>query len=180
MGTHSRKGVLFTATVLAVVLALASAAFACTEFRGKMVVTGGGGTSTVYGNGSSMGYSTTCTSSAGAKGSSGSSITVTVSSASSTCNSKTLPQYNDYKVTFLLGAVYVSGSRKHDCMYNGGHPYTVPLGSMSVDSTGYGTGSYKLPSGLTANKTGEWSGVCVSDPVYNPSLYGNQAPITII
>lgn len=184
MRRNTPKGLVFGFSVVALVLALTSVAFACTEFRGKMVVTGGGGTSTVYGNGSSMGYSSTCSSTAGAKGSSGSTITVTVSSASSTCNSKTLPAYSNYKVTFIGGGAYTwNGSgwaRQKDCMYNGGDVGTTTIGSMSVSSTGYGTGSYSLPSGLTKNSSSDLSAVCVSDPVYNPSLYGNQAPIAII
>lgn len=50
----NRKAMVFGVTVLGVMLALASVAFACTIFKGKFVVTAGGGTSKAWGKNSGM------------------------------------------------------------------------------------------------------------------------------
>lgn len=187
MRTQHRRGLLFGFTVVAAVLALTSAAWACTVFKGKLTLQGNASTSTVTatGNNSGMGFCSITNSYAYSNGSGGS-VKVTVGPASSTCGGHKLPATGSetnlaYKVTYVDYGFYNS-SLNRDCMYNGGHSTRIVLGDITVDSNGNGGGGwYSIPGSHPAQNGSPYeAGVCVSDTKYGPSLYGIQAPLVIL
>lgn len=177
---------MFGFTAVVTILALASAAFACTEFRGTMTVQGDVSTSTVtvIGNGTSMNY---CSRSGKAYAYKDfGDVKITVSPASSSCGGHKLPGPYTYTATFLQDAYY-NGTRYYDCMAVGGDTGTVKIkddngsSGFPVDANGNGGPKwFNLPNGLLSGYgTPYEAGVCVSDTTYSPSLYGNQAPVVI-
>ncbi len=181
------RGAMFVATVLMVVLGVTSAAWACTVFVGSITLQGNASTSTItfYGNGTSMGHS--CLSGNGAAANSPGSVKVTVRGINNSCGNHKLPSAYTYGVSFISngfdGNIY---DTSRDCMWNGGHPDRIALfnssgsSTISVDSTGFGSGTYKLPSGLPKNSFPDEAAVCVSDKNTSPSTYGNAAPLAIV
>jgi len=177
--------------VAGVVLLASSAAFACTAWKGKMVVTGGGGSTTVIGTASAMQYCSKPADNAaapggGAHGSSGSSITIAVSGA--TCGSTAHLAKNTYFVNFVGGKAYsytlnatthkrVYSSFKADCMKAGNGVVPLSPATLSVPDSGVASGTFKLPAGLSKNGPSDASAVCVSD---NGAYQGNQAPLVIV
>jgi hypothetical protein len=183
-----RKGALFVATVLMLVLGITSAAWACTVFVGSMTLKGNASTSSItfYGNGTSMGHK--CKAGTGTSANSPGSVTVTVRGTNTTnCGASKLPSSYTYGVTFISdgfnGDIY---DTSRDCMWNGGHSQSIILynssgsSTIGVDSTGYGTGTYNLPSGLPANSSPNEAAVCVSDKNTNPSTYANAARLVVL
>lgn len=182
MRSPSRKGVVFTFTAVAAVLAISSAAFACTVYRGKMTVQGSGGTGTTYaiGNNSGMAY---CSNTPAAKTGNGAevpnatpggTITVTVAPVS-ICKGgllgmtpNQLPSGTTYQITWLAGRGIPQGGSV-DCMVSNGDNGTHINGSdMTVSSSGDGadTSDTFIPS------VGENS-VCVGK---HGHAYGMQVP----
>lgn len=178
------RRVLFGFTVAVVILGLSSAAWACTVFKGQMKVRGdwpGHETHvvTAVGNNTGMGWCS-LTGHANANGvyDSGNDIYVEVSQAPSSCGGHKLPSNLNYDVTYVDYGFY-KRTLYRDCMAVGGHSKTVKIGDISVDSNGFGSGYYNIPAGPVQDGAPWEAGVCVSDINYNPSLYGNQAPVII-
>ncbi len=184
-------------SVLAAFLALSSAAYACTTFYGKITVTGTSGSTTAYGNQTTHGYCSGPVSNSpnGAKAHSSDSITVAVASGTASCPISGALPGKTYDVNFLnttsaytcsstcatTGTTYTPGANfttTDNCMddTNGNPAHGSRLGTMSVNSSGTGSGSYTLPSSLTNNGSTNASNVCVSD---NTGLNGIEAPIII-
>lgn len=188
-----RRGALLGFTVMAVVLGLASTAWACTVFKGQMKVRGDwpgheSHTVTAVGNNSGMGWCS-LTGHANADGvyDSSNDIYVEVSQAPSSCGGHKLPASGTdlgsagllkYAVTYVDYG-FKSRSLYRNCMAVGGHSNTVKVGDIKVDSSGFGSGYYNIPGGPVQDGSPWEAGVCVSDTNYNPSLYGNQAPVII-
>ncbi len=221
----NRKGMAFGAMAAATVLSVASAAFACTAYKGTGKVenvdqTNNAGHTIAKGNGSGMGYcsgypkddmSTGVARPANAQV--GDSITVTVSANSSTdCNTTKLAagtnlyrvMFVNYERQFVKGRyVDVPGFDKStsgaytlraDCMTpNNAGVVTISSQvsgdggfTFDVDSTGYGTGTYTVPSITTNPNNGgavrpntatDASAICISD---NGAYTGNQVPLRIV
>jgi hypothetical protein len=163
-------------------------------FRGKLTVQGDAysNTATAVGNNSGMGWcgSNGLTGDAFANDTGGD-VKVTVGPAS-TClksGSNKLPATGSiastygYRVTYVDYGFYNRGLNR-DCMANGGDPNTIDLGSISVNSSGNGGGTwYSIPGSgpIQDHFKGPWeAGVCVSDDYYSTSLYGIQAPLSVI
>ncbi|MEN3316349.1 MAG: hypothetical protein V7605_2583 [Acidimicrobiaceae bacterium] len=171
-------------------LMVSSAAFACTAFKGQMVVTGGGGSTTVVGTGGGMQYCKPPADNAaapggGAHGTSGSSITIALSPA--TCGVSMKLTKNLYNVNFSNGAAYnftinanthkrKYGAYKTDCMSRGAGVVALTPGTLSVPDSGIASGTFTLPGGLTKNGPSDASAVCVADA---HAFQGMQAPIII-
>ena len=178
---------LFGFALIATVLSLSSAAFACTVYKGKLTLQGDQSTSTVtaVGNNSNMGYCSISNSYAYANDVSGR-VKVTVAPAS-TClvnGSNKLPATTStlkYAVTYISYA-FNNSSMVKDCMAVGGDAGTTKIGDITIDSNGNGGGVwYNLPSPLPIQNGSPYeAGVCVSDTKYSPSLYGIQAPLVVI
>lgn len=198
---RSRRFAVGGALAVGLALAMASAAFACTVFLGRMTVWGDADTNgdgsgfdsraTVVGNATGMGY---CSMSGYAysypAGSNDIYIRVEAYGGSTNCPASKLPATGsdprgdgiklDYDVTYVNYGFYNS-SLYRDCMAVGGHTSTVKIGDITVDSNGLGGGYYGIPDGAPAQDgTPYEAGVCVSDTNYSPSLYGNQAPVVVL
>ena len=182
-----RRALLGGATVVAVTMALCSAAFACTIFRGKFIVQGSGSNAgKVYaiGANSGMNYCSAGfpTGTARAPRNGGTVTVSVVKNKNSACPTGTpggrLPS-KMYDINFLNGpAHFVTPDRdwQLDCMSGIAGP--VKIGQMNVDQ--YGRGGPKtlsLPSNLAPNGPNDESAVCISD---STGTYGNQVPITIL
>lgn len=192
----------FGATV--VVLAMASVAYACTTYKGRMTVTinsgsdGHGHDSTAaVGSNSGMSYCSTLPSGWGSSsnpkgqahlGTAGGNITVTVAAQDDVCKSLAITGTNRlsngtdvYNVNFNPGKMFTSTTshnapyvRFNDCMNN--EPGNVVLDSNFDVSGGAGSGSYNIGS-QTANATGEDGGVCVAR---DGNGEGMQVPLTVV
>jgi hypothetical protein len=177
--------------VVGVALMVSSTAYACTAFRGKMVVSGGGGSTTVVGTGGGMQYCNKPVDNAaapggGAHGSSGSAITISVSPA--TCGMTTQLVKNVYNVNFVNGSAYtfkinatshkrVYSAYKLDCMSRGAGVVGLTPSTLAVPDSGVASGSFTLPGGLTKNGPSDASAVCVADV---HAFQGMQSPIMIV
>ncbi|HSH60676.1 MAG TPA: hypothetical protein VK988_13755 [Acidimicrobiales bacterium] len=187
------------------VMALSSAALACTAFKGKMTVQGDASTtqSIVYGDGSGMNY---CGGNGGAKASrladSTADIAVgiypnTLSGCTNRLGGSSGATYDvnfmredtagnaPYKTDSSGNFIIQSGTT--DCM-SPTLPGAVKIGTITVDSSGFsldtsgarGTRVYGFGGDYRANDTsppGDASGVCVSD---STGTFGNEAPIYLI
>lgn len=187
MRTNSRKRATFVATVLMVVLGVASTAWACTVFLGSMTVQGNASSSTITFYGSGTGMTHSCLSGTGASATSPGSVKVTVRGINNSCGNHKLPSNYTYGVSFISdGFNGNTFDTTKNCMWNGGTTGRIALknssgsSTISVDSTGFGTGTYNLPSGLPKNSYPNEAAVCVSDKNTSPSTYGNAAPLAII
>lgn len=188
---RTRKIVIGGAAGVAAIMLLASSAYACTVFRGKMTVTGGGGSTFATGNNSSMSWcaapadNASASSGGGAKGADGSSITVTIQPGD--CNTSSPSSRSDYDINFYNGKAFTytisstTGKRVYstwlvDCM-SPRDAGVVNLGYGGVYTNGT-TKSWTvaLPSVTNANASGQASAVCFSDRFGNN---GNQVPILI-
>ncbi|MEO7836592.1 MAG: hypothetical protein ABIS21_02985, partial [Acidimicrobiales bacterium] len=171
-------------------MALGSSALACVTFTGKMVVKGnrGIGEVTNVGNGQGMGF---C---AGyplgkAKATLGGSVTVTVSkNPKEACNPGVRLPEGTYVVSYAVTGAFtrsdptdksnVDGTRQRVTNCNPSVGVNVrPIGTMSVDSLGKGTGTFTLPSdfGTVSGPTDE-AAICVLDEFLEGNV-GNQAPL---
>jgi hypothetical protein len=171
------KAMLFGTTVLAVILAAASVASACTSFRGRMIVTGDSSSfSQVIGDNTFN--MTHCYFDPGAQtNNSGGSFTVEIRtwSGGSGCNATTLPDAT-YDVNVANDIYSYPGySRIGDCMNRSGAPLSgSEAGKITVSSGAAAKKAFPVPAGLAADGPSDESAVCVSD--YNGN-YGNFAPI---
>lgn len=146
-----RRGLLFSSTVGAVVLALGGTAFACVTFMGQATVAGHDGSTTVVGTGNSHGYCTQPTTAAA--GHLADSITATVKPA--TCNglNHQLPdglyevRYNNAKSYTKSGTAWnmISGT---GCFNSANAATTSILGTFTILSgSGSWTGKLGDPAG---------------------------------
>lgn len=195
MSKNRRRGVLFGLTVASVALSLTSVAWACTVFKGKITLQGNASTSTVTYVGDNKGMAHCANSNSYAYANTPGTVKVTVAGVSSSCSGTHKLPISDtnfsslsYGVTYIQNGFY---NGKYDpnrnCMWNGGSSGRIALydsnGSarISIDSTGYGTSTKKLPSGLAKQDGAPYEGaVCVSDMNYGTSLYGNAAPLVVL
>lgn len=182
MGRDTRRRLLVGSTVVGVSLALCSAAFACTVFRGKFTVTGSGanpGKVISVGNNAGMQYCPGFPTGTASAPTTGATVTVKVVKAkNSSCPLSRLPA-NTYDINFLNGPAHFKSPDRDwqlDCMSGIAGP--VKIGQLKINQ--YGAGGPKtlaLPSGLVANGPNDESAVCISDA---GGAYGNQVPITIL
>jgi hypothetical protein len=154
----SRRRMTFATAVVAGVMALASAAFACTVYKGTMIVTDArGNTSQGTGSGLSMGFCSGTTNTSAADIGRGESFTIDVepfvgSGSQQSCTNK----LNDD----LYDVNYSSSSSTGDCM--SGDPAAVLIaedGLQTVNGSDSGNNSFVLPSNAPVGA----SGICVSD-----------------
>lgn len=158
----SRKRVMLGFGVVVSVMALAAAAYACTAYKGTFTVTPTGGTgsgvSSAVGNGTGMNY---CSTSWGATfASTGQAFNASVSAGG--CATAGQLKNGTYTVN------YFPGDSSNDCMNPGG----IPLGTMSVNSAGSGSGSYNLAHAVPGSGQ-----ICVSDLTAGQ---GNQLQVNVV
>ncbi|HSH62343.1 MAG TPA: hypothetical protein VK988_22365 [Acidimicrobiales bacterium] len=174
-------------SVVAVLLAMASTAYACTIFQGSITITGNGtapagfptagnGSSVAWGSGKNMTYCVGGNPTGYAYAQDGSAGTATVAVAEHACagtadTDDQLPA-GTYDVNFLNQGAFTNYSNRNwvqDCMsdsISGGgstNPAvqaaaTYKVGSMTVDSTGSGTSTVNL-NALLPNTTTSPSGL---------------------
>jgi hypothetical protein len=198
MGRGNRRGLLFGSAVVAIALALASTAWACTTFKGRMTVTdANGNSSTVVGDGSGMDFCDTGfgdkvpAADTGATGRSGSQITVSVAEETCAATGKFKLDPGEYDVNFVNWVREQGQTKSGFNSTDGGATYNwwadcmsgilgaqYNLGTLTVGDLGSGKGGYSLPSDpLTVNDPAtDQSAVCVSSPGGGQGL---QAPILI-
>lgn len=189
MRAPHRRTLLFGVVPAAVVLAVASAAFACTTYKGYMTVTGSDGAFvTSYGGNSGMTQS--FDKGVGPDVTRGAETFVVEVGAYN--GHKLTAASNPYEILFWSGsaAAYddpivdyntVKRHWKNDCM-----PGTIDetlgnvtfLGHHTVSTDGSPTtSSWKLPSTARLTASGAQAAVCISDAA---AYEGNQAPIIIV
>lgn len=172
MERNIRRRLVFAASTVAVTLLLASAAFACTIFKGTMKVTAPNGSSvTAVGNNSGMAHCSV-------------SGTATVPTGNATLNIQISPTVGacasqlsngTYDIFWLNAEAYTKvPTRRYviDCM---GSPPGTKVGTVTVTS-GSGSANVNVNSLVANSPVGE-SAVCVSD---NGAFTGNQAPVTVL
>lgn len=169
----NRRGIVFAFTTGAALLASASMAVACVTFKGKMVVDGNDGDTTVVGKGNSHGYCTTGRPTTAAAGQLADSITATVSPG--TCGdggalaNHQLPdktyqvRFNNIKA-YTFGGTYWTMISGAGC-FNTAHTLTTKtVGSLVVTSgSGSWTGSLGTIPGTYQTQPGEAGNFCVGD-----------------
>lgn len=154
----SRRRMTFATAVVVGVMALTSVAFACTVYKGTMIVTdAAGNTSQETGSGLSMNYCSGTTSTSAARIARGESFTIDVepfvgSGSQKSCTDK----LNDD----LYDVNYSSSGATGDCM--SGDPAAVLIaedGLKTVNGSDSGNNSFPLPSDAPIGE----SAICVSD-----------------
>jgi hypothetical protein len=163
MGRNGRRAA-FGFGLIAVTLATASLAFACTVFKGTFTVTpdsGGGSAVTATGDNRGMAY---CTGGAPATATlpSGGGFTASVAPSTGSCASQLSTGL--YTVTWSKGT---GTPTSNDCMNLSANQ----LGTLVVTSTGSASGHYSL-----GQPSGDYQ-VCVSDPLGNQ---GEQVPVKVL
>jgi len=170
-------------------LIVASAAFACTSFKGQLKITGdGAGSGTVIATGTGSGMNYKSISAAYAKVASGGNLTYQVNADPAKATNK-LPTGRAYQLRWDPYTSATDGdfpthtAWKYDCMV-GTNGSTLGA-TVTVDSTGAGgpwvrnigsTTAHTPINGGTGLPYNE-AGACISD---SSALYGNQAPVTIL
>lgn len=153
--------------VVAVVLALASTAYACTTWQGSLTVEGTGTSSvTAHGRNFEMAY---CwygapTGTANMDDNVSGTIDLIVDQSSSACNSTKLPQ-NSYDIRWTTGTWDPNNPGVNDCMDT-----TDTNSNVSVDGNGDGTGSATFDPGSVGTIQ-----VCVVN-----GNYGMQVPVSVV
>lgn len=191
-----KKFVLVPTAAIAVLLAFATVAWACTSWKGTFDVKGNRSDSgTVQSKGGNCllgGMCQTVTSPVAKADSSNGSFTIATGAYSCgvLCTSK-LPA-GTYDVNFYNSQGAAGGYASHsnwetDCMSPVPSPptgFTTWAAAVTVNSSGvaspkspYTSLTYTLPNSLSADSSPQESAVCISDSNAN---YGNQAPLTII
>lgn len=184
MSDMRRRGTRAAVAVALVVVVLAGTAYACTNYRGKMKVTGDVGTGTVEAVGlSQSGGMNFCSDPRNTgpaeldgvpQGGSGSPVgTITIEVTVGTCNSTTTQlDAGTYTVSW-------TSNFARDCMAQvGGTPEAV-LGTFEVDTSGNGGPTdYTLPA--VATSALDTAGVCLTSTTQAGALQGNKAPINVI
>lgn len=206
MSRTARGAVSIGFGAVAILLTVASAAFACTTFLGQLTVTTGSGASTrtsiASGGGGSHAWCGT-TPQGDAQASSSQTVTVSVAVASQ-CGT-VLPN-GVYDVAFrsgdhhsCSGTCTIGGANAWTFNTGAGTDHCGPLSSPTVLGSltvvgGAGTTQVALPSGLTANSAGKAAALCVNynaantpaalntaNSVLYPGLaVGNQVPLIIV
>ncbi len=158
----TRKGMTFGTMVVAGVMILASAAFACTVYKGTMTVTAGGGSSQRTGSGMGMGYCSGTTATSNADVTSGGTFSITVQKFTGSGSTKTC---TDQLNIDWYDVNYTTAGATGDCMSSDPASILIQEGDataktgLSVDSTGSGSGSFTFPSTSHLGAIG----ICVSD-----------------
>lgn len=153
--------------VLALLLTLASAAYACTTWEGRMTVTAGGGTSEAEGNGGSMQWCDPPSGDADIADSSGQTVTVELAPGSECAFTTQLPA-KTYNIRWEAG-VWDPQSGGTNCMDS-----TDPdIGDITVDSNGNSTAAVTT-SGFDPNGASNVS-ICVEN-----GSWGNQVHIAVL
>jgi hypothetical protein len=173
-------------------LLFASAAYACTNFRGTMTVTAGSGSTKVVGSGLGMSYcagypkDNAAAPAGGAHGTSGGTIKISVA-PSTGCNTLRLAA-DTYHANFANGKAYTftvnatthkrtySGI-KIDCMNLGRGISSLTPATLSVPATGVASANFKLPGGLLKSGPSDAAAVCLAN---TGATIGLQAPIIIV
>lgn len=176
-----RRGWVVLAGGIAILLVVSSAAFACTIFRGKFVVSGPDGNKVrAVGNNTSMSWCPGFPTGTATAPANGGSITVSVAKAKDPCPTSRLPE-GRYQIRFFNGAAFTKEPLREwqvDCMAGGTSSIGVKIGKIYVNAYGAaGPKTIALPSGLVPNGPNDESAVCISDDGGN---MGNQAPLTIL
>ncbi len=204
--SNTRKPMIFGLAVAGSVVALGSAAFACTTFKGRMEVTAGAGTSKAWGKNSGM---THCPAPNDPKSvatvpTTGGNITVEIfptgtsttdcpsSQLSASKNTNPFPRHYFIYYVNRNGFVDNSGVWKWsvDCMAGSGTRLNAADGQSNeiwITSNGRsttggssapeGSRSYAVPGGQQANSATDRAGVCISD---TGAGQGNQTPLQIV
>ena len=175
------------------IVLMASVAFACTTYQGKMTVTAGGASSISQGNNNcdvscgaangSMRWCNGITLGAHVPASTGGSATVTMATTTAcVAHSPSWPEnhlagsttfdINYINVDYMLTSTTTVGN-PGDCMSWNGSGGMVNITTATTTSGGGFTKSITIPSG-TANTGSYYSGLCVSS---SNSDYGNQAGV---
>lgn len=177
----TRRGVSFAFTVAAIVIALASVAYACTTYKGRFTVSGGTGytpqTAVAKGGNTGMSFCTTAPT-ATFTGSNRPAFYANVAPSTS-CTASQLPDSPSlapYNVTYQPGPMSTG-----DCM--SGQPGNQLVGTMAVRG-GYSVNAnlqyvwYAYPQTGYSISTQPGAGdVCVSD---GGAAYGMQIPVNVI
>lgn len=183
-----RRKTMFGFSMVAWILVFASAAYACTVFKGKMTVTDPSSrVSSAQGDGGGMSHCVG-TVTDGARAASGGGTSVTVAVSAGTCmGSGSLPN-NTYDINFINHTAfdYISSAWKLDqvtgnCMSGtGGSSGTTsltPAAFTITGGTGSGSATVTIPASSADTPSTERSGVCVSD---SSGGSGNEVPIRIV
>lgn len=173
----SRNGIVGGALVAAVVLGLASVAFACSaKFNGEMKVWGGaGGTSTAIGsNASSMVYCGGWPTGA-VSVTHGKTQTLVVQALSNIDGCATLGTLGkgklglgDYYVNVVQTKAFTAGPSwkldvaNGDCM-NGATPTPRSVGTIHIDNNGNGQSTVAFSASAYVNGAQQAGGICISD-----------------
>lgn len=181
---HARRSMSFLFTTAAVILALASAAFACTTYKGRFEVSGGNGytpqTAVAKGGNTGMSFcSSPPTATFGGSNRPAFYANVSPSTSSGTCTASQLqdsPSLAPYNVTYQTGA-FSTG----DCM--SGQAGNQLVGTMAVRN-GYSVNAnlqwswYAYPqTGYTITTQPGAGSVCVSD---SSATQGMQIPVNVV
>lgn len=194
----------FAFVFVAAFLAVASFAFACTNYvGGELTIQGDqGGSSVTVGSGRGMGPlggPSICSIDGQADASAfGGSVDLTVAASADpgpagSCESHTLDPFasqlpdGTYDVTYVNGPGFnkettLTPSRGIliDCMHGGSNNVHVPivsLGTMTINTSGAGSGSYNLPDSPYINNEADESGICISDEGGQNGILG---PVNIV
>lgn len=179
MKSNQRRCALGAAFALAVVLALSSAAFACTVWQGKLTVWGvsAGSSGQVSAVGSGANNMTYCNNSdpsgqanIGSAGSATRQIKLSVGSGGA-CGDL---QGGKYFVNYLpdKSSDCMSGLRMGEFTMTGG---TTPAGGVGPFTIpGLGSDPY---SGILSTSVGGWADICIDD---ERTIFGNQVPIFLL
>ncbi|MDQ3932468.1 MAG: hypothetical protein M3252_06500 [Actinomycetota bacterium] len=192
----------------AALLLIASAAFACVQTRGKLTVTGGGGTSSATGNGNHTGpkNSEFCGPIvAGAQHTLGATpaqtVSVAVGQGTGDCANIANSPFNypgpnqvpdgQYNVLFCNGRVFQNqggtivdqtGGQHGSCYSPSVTGEVAQIGTLAV-SGGNGSGTYSIPRGVSQSGPNNYAGISIREngvtPHPGPPVV-NLAPIRII
>lgn len=192
---RSRKFITGGAAVLGGIMLLGSSAYACTTFKGKMTVTGGGGSTAATGANNPLNGMSWCSvptdnaaaPTGGAHGADGSAITVTIQPAACTLTTASPSTRTNYDINFINGKAFTytisgtTGKRVYsswilDCMSPSGGTVQNLASGKSYTMGATTSYSVSLPAVTNANASGDASAVCFSDP---NGAEGNQVPIII-
>lgn len=145
---NNRRSIVFASTVVAAVLTLGSAAFACVTFMGDVEAVGHDGSTRVVGTGNSHGYCTTGRPKTAAAGHLSDSLTITVRPGGCTdrraLSSHKLPEgtyetrFNNEKA-YDFDGTYWNMVQSTGCFLSDNAGTTTTLGTFYIDSTGNGS-----------------------------------------
>lgn len=181
MSTKHNRGLVGGTFVIAVLLALVSAASACTVWEGKLTVwgvsAGSSGTVSGVGSGNTMTYCSGSPSGQADVGPAGGSTRqIKLSVAVEQCTGGT----GDGALPGGLYLVNYLPDKSADCM-NG-----LEMGQFTLPSSGSitGAGPFTIPGlgsdpngGTLSTKVGGWADICIDNV---GTIYGNQVPIFLL